>query len=129
MGLSPAAGQHGCSPAATRVWTQQDKLVGSGAVGNAEQGVSVALSGDGNVKFWPHNLRFGVPIVTTPFGVQGMTELEATLPVHSDPTPLAEAVFTLLTDDAAWRTQRRIQSEYVRRHFLLADVGNAAAAP
>jgi uncharacterized protein (TIGR03437 family) len=31
------------------VWTQQgSKLVGNGAVGNAEQGFSVALSGDGN---------------------------------------------------------------------------------
>jgi hypothetical protein len=30
-------------------WTQQgSKLVGTGAVGNAEQGISVALSGDGN---------------------------------------------------------------------------------
>jgi glycosyltransferase involved in cell wall biosynthesis len=78
-------------------------------------------------------MRFGVPIVTTSLGVQGMTELEATLPVHSHPAPLEEAVFTLLTDDGAWRTQRRIQSEYVRRHFSLealrdflsADVGSA----
>jgi FG-GAP repeat len=30
------------------VWSQQTKLVGTGAVGNAAQGVSVALSGDGN---------------------------------------------------------------------------------
>jgi hypothetical protein len=31
------------------VWTQQgDKLVGTGAIGNAEQGISVALSADGN---------------------------------------------------------------------------------
>jgi hypothetical protein len=31
------------------VWTQQgSKLVGTGSVGNAEQGLSVALSGDGN---------------------------------------------------------------------------------
>ena len=31
------------------VWTQQgSKLVGTGAVGNAQQGISVALSGDGN---------------------------------------------------------------------------------
>jgi hypothetical protein len=31
------------------VWMQQDsKLVGTGAVGNASQGISVALSGDGN---------------------------------------------------------------------------------
>jgi hypothetical protein len=30
------------------VWTQQAKLVGTGAVGLADQGVSVSLSGDGN---------------------------------------------------------------------------------
>ena len=30
------------------VWTQQAKLVGSGAIGNAEQGSAVALSADGN---------------------------------------------------------------------------------
>ena len=31
------------------MWTQQaDKLVGTGAVGSADQGNSVALSGDGN---------------------------------------------------------------------------------
>ncbi len=78
-------------------------------------------------------MRFGVPIVTTPFGLQGMAELEDKLPVHSTPEPFAEAVVTLLTDDAAWRRQRRVQSEYVRRHFsisalrdfLLADIGDS----
>jgi len=80
-------------------------------------------------------MRFGVPIVTPPVGVQGMTELEVKLPVHSDPAPFAEAVLTLLTDDASWHKQRRIQSEYVRRHFslaalrdfLLADIGKCEA--
>jgi Divergent InlB B-repeat domain/FG-GAP repeat len=33
---------------ASGVWTQQSKLVGTGAVGNAQHGISVALSGDGN---------------------------------------------------------------------------------
>jgi glycosyltransferase involved in cell wall biosynthesis len=64
-----------------------------------------------------------------PFGVQGLTELE----VPSDPAPFAEAVLTLLNDDASWRRQRRIQSEYARQHFsleavrdfLLADIGSA----
>jgi GT2 family glycosyltransferase len=81
-------------------------------------------------------MRFGVPIVTTPFGVQGMSELEGNVPVHSDPVPFAEAVLTLLTDDAAWRRQRRIQSEYVRQHFslealsefLLADIETRSGA-
>ena len=65
--------------------------------------------------------------------MQGLTELEAKLPVPSDPAPFAEAVLTLLADDEAWRRQRRIQSEYVRQHFslealrdfLLADIGSA----
>src|SRR6185436_8097725 len=43
---------HGAAWVWTRsggVWTQQgNKLVGSGAVGNANQGHSVSLSGDGN---------------------------------------------------------------------------------
>jgi glycosyltransferase involved in cell wall biosynthesis len=80
-------------------------------------------------------MRFGVPIVTTPFGVQGMTELETKLPTHSDPEAFAEAVLTLLTDDTSWRSQRRIQSEYVRRHFshdalrdfLAADIAGAGS--
>jgi hypothetical protein len=33
------------------VWSEQAKLVGSGAVGNAQQGASVALSADGNTAF------------------------------------------------------------------------------
>jgi O-antigen biosynthesis protein len=76
-------------------------------------------------------MRFGIPIVTTPFGVQGMRELAANLPVHSDPKPFAEAVLALLSDDATWCRQRTIQSDYVRQHFsldalkmfLLADMG------
>jgi glycosyltransferase involved in cell wall biosynthesis len=78
-------------------------------------------------------MRFGVPIVTTPFGVQGMTELATKLPIHLDPVAFAEAVLTLLIDDTSWRSQRRIQSEYVRQHFshdalrdfLAADIAGA----
>ena len=35
-------------PASAAQFTQQDKLVGAGMVGNAQQGRSVALSGDGD---------------------------------------------------------------------------------
>jgi hypothetical protein len=31
------------------VWSQQTKLIATGAVGNAEQGISASLSGDGNI--------------------------------------------------------------------------------
>jgi O-antigen biosynthesis protein len=75
-------------------------------------------------------MRFGVPIVTTPFGVQGMAYLKDRIPVHSDPAAFADAVLALLTDDALWREQSRIQTDYVSQHFsvnalreaLLADI-------
>jgi hypothetical protein len=51
VGGSNDNGQAGAAWVWTRnggVWTPQTKLVGSGAVGNAQQGFSVALSADGN---------------------------------------------------------------------------------
>jgi hypothetical protein len=51
------------------VWTQQgNKLVGTGAVGSADQGMSVALSADGNTAIvggpgdnpWDHSVPFGL---------------------------------------------------------------------
>jgi GT2 family glycosyltransferase len=80
-------------------------------------------------------MRFGVPIVTTSFGVQGMADLGDQLSVHSTPEAFAAGVLTLLTDDAAWHRQRRIQSEYVRNRFsfgaladfLLTDTGDSHA--
>ena len=62
-------------------------------------------------------MRFGVPIVTTPFGVQGMAELADKLPVVSTPEPFAEAVLTLLTDDIAV-ARTTTQSEQIRSGAL-----------
>lgn len=70
------------------------------------------------------SMRFGLPIVTTPFGAQGMAELDGALPVHSDPTKFAESVLSLLTDDVSWCAQRRAQTDYVRRHFSSAALRN-----
>jgi hypothetical protein len=51
------------------VWTQQGKkLVGAGAVGSARQGMSVALSADGNTAIvggWSDNSKFGAAWVFT----------------------------------------------------------------
>ena len=62
-------------------------------------------------------MRFGVPIVTTPFGVQGMSDIAGRLPVHTSPKEFARSILTLLDNDDAWRKQRRIQSAYARRRF------------
>lgn len=64
-------------------------------------------------------MRFGVPIVTTRFGVQGMADIAEELSVRAEPKPFAEAVATLLNDDVAWRRIRMIQNQYVRRHFSM----------
>ena len=62
-------GRRGCSRAGGGVWTQQgNKLVGTGAVGSARQGMSVALSADGNTAIvggpgdnpWDRSVPFGL---------------------------------------------------------------------
>jgi hypothetical protein len=53
------------------VWTEQGKLVGTGAVGSARQGMSVALSADGNTAIlggWSDNSKTGAAWVFTRSG-------------------------------------------------------------
>jgi hypothetical protein len=65
-------GRRGSSTRSGGVWTQQGrKLVGTGAVGNAGQGISVALSGDGNTAIvggFSDNRRTGAAWVFTRSG-------------------------------------------------------------
>ncbi len=54
-------------------------------------------------------LAHGVPVVTTSVGAEGNhDEVLAGLVVRDDPESLAEAVATLMTDDAAWKEQREL---------------------
>ena len=77
------------------------------------------------------SMRFGVPIVTTPFGVQGMADVADMLPVDTKPEEFARAVLILLKGNDVWRNQRRIQRDYIYRvflsrqcvRFLLSDMG------
>ena len=59
-------------PAQAR-FTQQDKLVGSGAVGNAGQGSSVALSADGNTALVGGSADVGLAGAAWVFGRPGIT--------------------------------------------------------
>jgi GT2 family glycosyltransferase/glycosyltransferase involved in cell wall biosynthesis/SAM-dependent methyltransferase len=65
-------------------------------------------------------MRFGVPVVTTSIGAQGMEQLSGTIPVHDDAERFAAAVLRLLSDDDAWRAQRRRQTEFAQENFSLA---------
>jgi glycosyltransferase involved in cell wall biosynthesis len=62
-------------------------------------------------------MRFGVPLVATSFGLQGMEALASAVPVRDDAPGFAAAIVRLLSDDVAWRAQRRAQTMYVAEHF------------
>ncbi len=64
-------------------------------------------------------LTKGMPIVTTPIGVQGLVGVDAFVPCSSDPAEMAEAVSRLLAEDAAWLQQSRAQSAHARRYYSL----------
>lgn len=64
-------------------------------------------------------LHFGLPLVTTPVGVQGLEGLEAVATVSTDEAVLASAVRTLLEDDGAWRRASLAQRRYMEGRFSL----------
>ncbi len=62
-------------------------------------------------------MRFGVPCVTTPAGIQGMPDVGNFLPVAEDPQEYARQVLTLLADDLAWRRVSRAGQTFVKTHY------------
>ena len=70
-------------------------------------------------------LRDGVPLVTTPVGVQGCAGLDGVVAVHSDPADFAQAVCRLLTDDTAWATASEQQIAFAKENFSLERLRSA----
>jgi GT2 family glycosyltransferase/glycosyltransferase involved in cell wall biosynthesis/SAM-dependent methyltransferase len=64
-------------------------------------------------------MRYGVPVVTTSAGVQGMAGIERDVPIADEPLAFAERVLTLLDDDQQWSAQRAAQLEFAKRRFSL----------
>ena len=65
-------------------------------------------------------LQEGLPLVTTPVGVQGLAGLSDIIAVHDQPQAFADAVLRLLEDDAHWIRQSRAQTEFARQRFSAA---------
>ncbi|MGH8888782.1 MAG: glycosyltransferase [Acidothermaceae bacterium] len=63
-------------------------------------------------------LQYGVPVVTTTIGAEGIEIPDALAPliVTDDPAEFATAVLTLLTDGHEWRARRR-DIESLRQHW------------
>lgn len=64
-------------------------------------------------------MRYGVPVVTTPVGAQGLGDLAGVLRAADEPQDFAEAVLDALMDDAKWREVSVQEQAYAREHFSL----------
>jgi GT2 family glycosyltransferase/glycosyltransferase involved in cell wall biosynthesis/SAM-dependent methyltransferase len=62
-------------------------------------------------------MRFGLPIVTTAVGVQGLAAGRHAVDVVDDPLAFAEAVVALLRDDVRWRQSSANELAFVRENF------------
>jgi glycosyltransferase involved in cell wall biosynthesis len=62
-------------------------------------------------------MRFGLPIVTTPTGMQGLRGAAAFVPAPDDAHRMIEAILLLLQNDESWRQQSRCQQQFVRENF------------
>lgn len=62
-------------------------------------------------------MRFGVPMVTTPIGAQGLEDAGDALHVSGDPARQAELVLALLRDDRLWRRTATAAVRLARRRF------------
>ena len=62
-------------------------------------------------------LRMGVPIVTTPIGVQGLPGYEDAIAVADDSVAYAKAVQDLLQDEDLWQRRRDAGLKYYRENF------------
>lgn len=71
-------------------------------------------------------LRFGIPMVTTPIGAQGLEGVAGTaLGVHETAGALADDLIWLLSDDDEWRRRSQAGLEYAKQHFSFAALRRA----
>jgi glycosyltransferase involved in cell wall biosynthesis len=62
-------------------------------------------------------LQQGLPLVVTPVGAQGIPGLGAIVPVQQEPHAIAEALLTLLQDDAVWMAQSQRQLRFAKQRY------------
>lgn len=62
-------------------------------------------------------MRFGIPIVTTSTGVQGLDYIPARLYVADDADEYARQIILLLENDEEWRSLSKRQTQFVKENF------------
>ncbi len=62
-------------------------------------------------------MNFGVPLVTTPIGLQGLHGIDGLVPSSDDPDQLAANIVDLMRDDERWQAQSEAGRDYIIAHF------------
>ena len=70
-------------------------------------------------------MHAGVPLVTTSIGAQGLPEIADVAVISDEPAAFADAVCTLLMDDAAWSARAQAQVAYVTARYSEAAFSNS----
>jgi glycosyltransferase involved in cell wall biosynthesis len=64
-------------------------------------------------------MRFGLPIVTTSAGAQGLAKAKSFLPVADAPNKFAAEILSLVQDDSRWRDLSEGSLQFARSNFSL----------
>ena len=74
------------------------------------------------------SMRYGVPIVTTAVGLQGLSGLSDIVPAVDGAEEFAREVVRLLNDNSYWCDVSVRVQDYARRHFSLSALSEAIAS-
>jgi O-antigen biosynthesis protein len=66
-------------------------------------------------------LAYGVPLVTTPVGAQGL-DIRASIPITDDPLAFANYVVKLLKEDSYWRQVSTAGVNFAREHYSWSSI-------
>ena len=62
-------------------------------------------------------MYFGLPIVTTDIGAEGIPGVADCMDVVNEADAYAERVLALMADDSLWQQRARLEMEYIKEHF------------
>lgn len=65
-------------------------------------------------------MAYGVPLITTPVGAQGLPGLDDIIPVTVEPVLFADHVVTIMKSDERWAQYSAKGNDYVAGHYSLA---------
>ena len=62
-------------------------------------------------------LHYGLPLVSTPVGMQGLAGLDEVAPISDDACVIAAAIVRVMQDESRWNDQARAQQDFAAARF------------